>query len=52
MIVEHPKPVATLEQVAGENVLRVMAGAEHVAQQLRSSQLASEATLPKPAQSR
>jgi membrane dipeptidase len=39
-------------KVAGENVLRVMAEAERVAQQLRGNRLASEATLPKPAQSR
>jgi membrane dipeptidase len=43
---------ADVAKVAGENVLRVMAEAEHVAQQLRANSLASEATLPKPDQSR
>lgn len=43
---------ADVAKVAGENVLRVMAEAERIAQQLRANKLASEATLPKPAQSR
>jgi membrane dipeptidase len=43
---------ADVAKVAGENVLRVMAEAERVAQQLRANSLASEATMPKTDQSR
>jgi membrane dipeptidase len=43
---------ADVAKVAGENVLRVMAEAGRVAQQLRANRLASEAMLPKPDQSR